>query len=105
MSDSAMPGPSATRRRCAGLLRFLLLMTIYSVSSHAPPLGPPGEPANHANPGPPFMRCPSSECNEYAERQLDGSYECKHHICRIENGSFACVNKHGFSAAGEPSAS
>lgn len=102
MSDSAMPGPSATRRRRAGLLRFLLLMTVCCVGVQGPGRGAPGVPANS---GPPVIRCPCPDCNELAERQLDGSYECKHHIYRIENGSLACIDKHGSSAAGEPSAS
>lgn len=87
MSDSAMPGPSATRRR-PGLLRFLLLMTICSVGGQGVPLGVPGEEGDGA---PDVIPCPCPQCGRNAMKQLDESYKCRNkHISRLENGSAKC---------------
>jgi hypothetical protein len=88
MSDSAMPGPSAARRRRVAMLRFLLLMTICCFGVYDAPLGVPGEPGDAA---PDAIPCPCPECGRNAIKQLDDSYRCRNkHISRIENGSAKC---------------
>ena len=88
MSDSTAPGPSATRRRGGGRLRFWLLMTIGLIWVFVPPAGAPGTDRH----GPPSIDCPCPECKLAAKRQLTGLYKCdNHHNSRLlTDGSRKC---------------